>query len=276
MPSRSTYTRHYYNLAILMMFLGIINMCCGENENNKNLKENRINEENYKSDELEKKIMDLKYILMDCLNDTLSQNVYEVIPGISIVKDKKNFTIENYSRSLKDDSFGDIVFDSFKAFSDNHVVSVNVPRAVQSGRLFFFKGINKFYLNNFLGKLKFFCFIGLKKIMWPIFIGVQIAKTILLALFLPSILGSFGKILGKGKNLKIYTLKGSEFNMFYFLGLSGFAGSSVPPAAEHVDDLDFKDNSYNSDQDSIMSTDYSYPSGKLNKTIYLFMEPLCS
>lgn len=37
--------------------------------------------------------------------------------------------------------------------------------------------------------------------MWPIFIGVQIAKTILLALFLPSILGSFGKIIGKGKKL---------------------------------------------------------------------------
>lgn len=50
--------------------------------------------------------------------------------------------------------------------------------------------------------------------------------------------------------------------IIYFLGLSGFAGSSVPPAAEHVDDLDFKDNSYNSEQD-IMSTDYSYPSGRL-------------
>lgn len=120
-------------------------MCCGENENNKNLKENRFNEEIYKSDELDKNIMDLKYILMDFLNDTLSKNVYEVIPGISIVKDTKNFTIES-SRSLKDDSFGDIVFDSLKAFSDNHVVSLNVPRAVQSGRLFFFKGIDIFHI----------------------------------------------------------------------------------------------------------------------------------
>lgn len=115
-------------------------MCCGENENNKNLKENRINEEIFKSDELEKQIMDLKYILMDYLNDTLSKNVYQVIPGIDIVKDTKNFTSIESSRSLQDDSFGDIVFDTFKAFSENHVVSVNVPRAVQSGRLFFFKG----------------------------------------------------------------------------------------------------------------------------------------
>lgn len=140
MPSRSTYTRHYYNLAILMMFLGTISLCCGENENNKNLKENRNNEEIYKSDELDKKIMDLKHVLMDYLNDTLSKSVYEVIPGINIVKDTKNISVES-SRSLQDTSFGDIVFDSFKTFSDNHVLSVNVPRAVQSGRLFFFKGI---------------------------------------------------------------------------------------------------------------------------------------
>lgn len=140
MPSRSTYTRHYYNLAILMMFLGTISLCCGENENNKNLKENRNNEEIYKSDELDKKIMDLKHVLMDYLNDTLSKSVYEVIPGINIVKDTKNVSVES-GRSLQDSSFGDIVFDSFKAFSDNHVLSVNVPRAVQTGRLFFFKGI---------------------------------------------------------------------------------------------------------------------------------------
>lgn len=35
--------------------------------------------------------------------------------------------------------------------------------------------------------------------MWPIFIGVQVAKTVLLAMFLPSIIGSIGKMVGKGK-----------------------------------------------------------------------------
>lgn len=43
--------------------------------------------------------------------------------------------------------------------------------------------------------------------MWPVFIGIQIAKTILLALFLPSLLGSFGKILGKGKCLFSHVVK---------------------------------------------------------------------
>lgn len=40
---------------------------------------------------------------------------------------------------------------------------------------------------------------GLKKVMWPLFIGLQVVKTMLLAMFLPSIIGSVGKILGKGK-----------------------------------------------------------------------------
>lgn len=41
--------------------------------------------------------------------------------------------------------------------------------------------------------------LGLKKFMWPIFIGMQVVKTVLLAMFLPSIIGSLGKIVGKGK-----------------------------------------------------------------------------
>lgn len=42
-------------------------------------------------------------------------------------------------------------------------------------------------------------FSGFKKLMWPIFIAVQVAKTVLLAMFLPSIIGSIGKMVGKGK-----------------------------------------------------------------------------
>lgn len=45
---------------------------------------------------------------------------------------------------------------------------------------------------------------GLKKWFGPIFIGVQIAKTVLLAMFLPSIIGSLGKMVGKGNFSYIY------------------------------------------------------------------------
>lgn len=68
--------------------------------------------------------------------------------------------------------------------------------------------------------------VGLKKFMWPVFIGFQLVKTVLLALFLPSILGSFGKIVGKGL---------SSISSF------GRAPMDAP------EDLDFKDNHFNSD-----------------------------
>lgn len=42
------------------------------------------------------------------------------------------------------------------------------------------------------------CVTGLKKIVWPLLFGLQIVKTVLLVLFLPSIIGSLGKIVGKG------------------------------------------------------------------------------
>lgn len=72
-------------------------------------------------------------------------------------------------------------------------------------------------------------------------------KTVLLALFLPSIIGSLGKIVGKG--------------------LSTVSSFGQPPV-EVPEDLDFKDNSYNSDMmDSLdqVQTNYdhfSYPQGR--------------
>lgn len=55
--------------------------------------------------------------------------------------------------------------------------------------------------------------------MWPIFIGVQVAKTVLLAMFLPSILGSLGKMVGKGIltviNLPEQTSSANKFLSFF-------------------------------------------------------------
>lgn len=56
-------------------------------------------------------------------------------------------------------------------------------------------GKNSFLTGFGLGFLAF----GLKKLLLPIFIGAQIIKSILIAMFLPSILGSVGKLVGKGE-----------------------------------------------------------------------------
>lgn len=71
--------------------------------------------------------------------------------------------------------------------------------------------------------------------MWPLFIGMQVVKTVLLVLFLPSIIGSVGKIVGKG-----------------LPSLSGTISQFSQPGAnvETIDDLEFKDNSHNSDHES--------------------------
>jgi hypothetical protein len=68
-----------------------------------------------------------------------------------------------------------------------------------------------------------------------LFIGMQVIKTVVLVLFLPSIIGSVGKIVGKG-----------------LPSLSGTISSFSQPGAnvETVDDLEFKDNSINSEVES--------------------------
>lgn len=55
---------------------------------------------------------------------------------------------------------------------------------------------NPFLTGFGLGFLAF----GLKKLLIPVIIGLQLVKTMLFALFLPSIIGSLGKIVGKGES----------------------------------------------------------------------------
>lgn len=84
--------------------------------------------------------------------------------------------------------------------------------------------------------------------MWPLMIGFQMVKTVLLVLFLPSIIGSVGKIVGKGLlymwHINIQFLSFKKY--FHILGLPTLSGFAHP--AETVDDLEFKDNSFNGDQ----------------------------
>ncbi|EFN64650.1 hypothetical protein EAG_08293 [Camponotus floridanus] len=103
-------------------------------------------------------------------------------------------------------------------FWSTAVESNDYPTAVFQGKSTFLTGFG-------LGFLAF----GLKKLFLPLLFGVQIIKSILLALFLPSIIGSIGNIVGKG--------------------VSSFAQSSHNPAVVPEENFEFKDNTdlYNDD-----------------------------
>lgn len=75
-------------------------------------------------------------------------------------------------------------------------ISTNTLQA--GGRVFLFKGESAMQLAQFIPFISFHSSVGFKKLIWPVFIGIQVAKTVLLAMFLPSIIGSLGKMVGKG------------------------------------------------------------------------------
>lgn len=76
-----------------------------------------------------------------------------------------------------------------------------------------------------------FLAFALKKLLLPVFIGAQIVKSVLIAMFLPSILGSLGKLVGKGLS-----------------SFSGTSGASGGGATNQVEDFEFKETiPYNND-----------------------------
>ncbi|XP_049880704.1 uncharacterized protein LOC126377090 [Pectinophora gossypiella] len=124
------------------------------------------------------------------LDDALSKDRYELFDGVEIKKSKDKEANEKEDETeieRKDKEEGRALFPKYsyeyrlyqkvKTFIDTHILSINLPKAAR------FVGFRSF---------------GLKKFFLPLLIGAQVFKSILLAMFLPSILGSFGKILGKG------------------------------------------------------------------------------
>ncbi|XP_076295267.1 protein Osi24 isoform X3 [Lasioglossum baleicum] len=101
---------------------------------------------------------------------------------------------------------------------------VDSQQAARQNAKAIFQGKSTFLTGFGLGFLAF----GLKKLLLPLIFGVQIIKSVLLALFLPSIIGSIGNILGKG--------------------VSSFA-QSAHTTAQPEENFEFKDNSdlYNDD-----------------------------
>ncbi|XP_011154198.1 uncharacterized protein LOC105192029 isoform X2 [Harpegnathos saltator] len=153
----------------------------------------------------------LSCLRRDFLNflDRISRvDTYNVSKSVQIVKKPRaNVTCNN----RRDDGEETNLLDKVHRYARTHVMKIQLNKDL-----------------SLVGKARtFFGSFGLKKLLLPLFFGVQIIKSMLLALFLPSIIGSIGNIVGKG--------------------VSSFAQSSHAPAPE--ENFEFKDNSdlYNDD-----------------------------
>ncbi|GAB1865658.1 Osiris 24-like protein [Camponotus japonicus] len=144
--------------------------------------------------------------------DQLSRiDTYNVTESVQIIRNPEaNVT---YNDQKKNDDPNSTLLDKVHHYARTHVMKIQ--------------------LNKDLGLASkartFFGSFGLKKLLLPLLFGVQIIKSILLALFLPSIIGSIGNIVGKG--------------------VSSFAQSSHNPAVVPEENFEFKDNTdlYNDD-----------------------------
>lgn len=72
-----------------------------------------------------------------------------------------------------------------------------------------------------------FLAFALKKLLLPVFIGAQLLKSVMLAMFLPSILGGLGKIVGKGLST--------------FSGVSGASTGINNNHQQQLEEFEFKD-----------------------------------
>ncbi|XP_041631654.1 uncharacterized protein Osi24 [Drosophila kikkawai] len=154
---------------------------------------------------IEAELKGLEDLLVDYVEQFFSQGKFEPTPGLVLALQ------QNHSHPQTEQGKR-----TARSILEDTNVELNVPRAFESARLLFFS--------------------GLKKVMWPIYMGLQVLKSVLFAMFLPTIISSVSRLIGKGIT-------------------SGSAGS-VPlfiRPMEPPQELDFRDNSVNFDDDSKFS-----------------------
>ncbi|XP_051169770.1 uncharacterized protein LOC127287080 isoform X2 [Leptopilina boulardi] len=136
--------------------------------------------------------------------DTISTaNEYNVTDLVQIVKSEN---ITNQHNNATGQQNGLSLIEKVQLFAKNHVLKIHIPGDLISARK----------------SRTFFGSFGLKKLLLPLILGAQIVKSILIALFLPSIIGSIGKIVGKG--------------------VSSFAQSSQSINPQQEENFEFKEN----------------------------------
>ncbi|XP_022918600.1 uncharacterized protein [Onthophagus taurus] len=180
----------------------------------------------------ENKISFVDRELFKYVDEIFDEDRYKIFPGLEIENNtvskptdrclfNKNKNTINETHCEESRSMGtleDYFYKKLYQYTQNHVVAVNVSETS-----------------------RFFKAFALKKLLLPVIIGAQIFKSILIAMFLPSILGSLGKLLGKG--------------LSSFSGISGSsAGLGHHADSQTIDDFEFKDTGpYNND----LSPDYT-------------------
>ncbi|BES96132.1 Hypothetical protein NTJ_08938 [Nesidiocoris tenuis] len=106
---------------------------------------------------------------------------------------------EEWDSCSSDEDLADAFVEEARFLANHYVVEVPIyslanatTEFIKSPRMAF--GKSPFLTGFGLGFLAF----GLKKLLLPFFIGAQIVKSVLVALFLPTLLGHIGKLVGKG------------------------------------------------------------------------------
>lgn len=117
---------------------------------------NQINTTPSTSTTFTREVEEFERLVLDYVNDAFDRNFYEIVSGITVVKDNKT-NDEQTKNNNNGRSFDDKLLTTFRNFAKTHVINVNLQRTAESGRLFFFKGNKRnAHLHNNSRKTTFF------------------------------------------------------------------------------------------------------------------------
>ncbi|XP_023309961.1 uncharacterized protein LOC108905934 [Anoplophora glabripennis] len=191
--------------------------------------------------------------LKNYVDRVFSVGEFRIVPGIEIeragnqtyIRDGSDNNRNDCERGRNYETVQEYAGKKLNHYAQTHVLSVNLQetaRFLSSGT----DGGKSSFLTGFgMGFLAF----ALKKLLLPVFIGAQLIKSVLIAMFLPSILGGLGKLVGKGLST--------------FSGVSGAsAGINNNNQYNQLEDFEFKDTDpYNNDA----AADYSADASAINQ-----------
>ncbi|XP_029160740.1 uncharacterized protein LOC114932619 isoform X2 [Nylanderia fulva] len=115
----------------------------------------------------------------DFLDQLSKVDTYNVTESVQIIRNPEANGTYHHQRSNNNSDSN--LLDKVHQYARTHVMKIRLNKDMGIART----------------ARTFFGSFGLKKLLLPLFFGVQIIKSVLLALFLPSLIGSIGNIVGK-------------------------------------------------------------------------------